>query len=230
MKVVKTNCPSCGASVDVSEDKPKTKCKYCGSDVLLISEKEKSTSSYINLGKQCLETYDNEKAKEYFNKALEKNPSNSLVWFWLGVTELFRISTTTYNTEEIGHRSMIKKALSCFKKAGYSHSELAELFSQNLQDLDYKSFLGGLLESISDWHGLVPYYVYGSELDNWFFIFSLAYEACWKIDPEFGKDIRKNPSHNLSGAFNIYAGNHPAHPFNIKINKVCSEIEQKYTH
>ena len=42
MKLIKMECPYCGASLEVEEGKKRVFCQYCGKEILLDDEKKES--------------------------------------------------------------------------------------------------------------------------------------------------------------------------------------------
>ena len=82
MKVVKANCPACGAVLEIAENTTSAKCPYCQSKIFLKGHEGVAQNVHISLGLDFLRAGNPFEAEKQFSKGLEKDPKNSDVWFW----------------------------------------------------------------------------------------------------------------------------------------------------
>ncbi len=83
MNFMAAKCPVCGADIQVDGEKTNCFCMYCGSQIQVQSAINSvsvdgiaSTNARLTRGFQFLQTFDFEKANEYFSKALDLEPTN----------------------------------------------------------------------------------------------------------------------------------------------------------
>jgi tetratricopeptide (TPR) repeat protein len=88
MELVAAKCPSCGADIQVPNNKDFAFCTFCGSNVKVresvIMKSDVDTDNLVTLGNVELQAKDYNEAMDYFTRVLEADGKNHNAWLGKG--------------------------------------------------------------------------------------------------------------------------------------------------
>ena len=101
MKLVNTNCPNCGANLQVDEDRTFCYCEYCGSKILIdddnihieIEDAEQAGYDFERGRQRAQEEYYGERQQAYRTNQETPRRRNTLLWV-LGWIFIFPVPLT----------------------------------------------------------------------------------------------------------------------------------------
>lgn len=104
MQLLAAKCPSCGADIQVPDNKDFAYCTFCGSNVKVresvIVKSDVDVENLIALGNVELQAKDYNNAIEYFTRVLEVDGKNHHAWMGKGTATLRRANTSLEDYRE----------------------------------------------------------------------------------------------------------------------------------
>ena len=104
MQLLAAKCPSCGADIQVPDNKDYAYCTFCGSNVKVresvIVKSDVDVENLIALGNVELQAKDYNDAIDYFTRVLEVDGKNHHAWMGKGTATLRRANTSLEDYRE----------------------------------------------------------------------------------------------------------------------------------
>lgn len=104
MELVAAKCPSCGADIQVPNNKDFAFCTFCGSNVKVresvIMKSDVDTDNLLSLGNVELTAKDYNEAMDYFTRVLEADGKNHRAWLGRGQSTIRKSNTGVKLYEE----------------------------------------------------------------------------------------------------------------------------------
>jgi DNA-directed RNA polymerase subunit RPC12/RpoP len=118
MALIAANCPSCGADIQIPDDRDSFDCKYCGQKIM-IERDEPATApqrtqspdvkNYLALAETAAESGNSEDAEKYFSLVLERDPGNVTAWIGKAMAAGWQSNIRTTRLDESAN--YIKRAV-----------------------------------------------------------------------------------------------------------------------
>lgn len=154
MKLIAAKCPSCGADIQVPDNKDFAFCTFCGSNVKVresvIMKSDVDTENLTALGYVELDAKDYDEAIDYFTRVLDLDGRNSRAWMGKGYAVLRDTNTNVKKYEE---------ALVYFQNA-VQHckaSEKEELTNNFIEEFAEKKYHNGHIEFLDNLIKIQPH-------------------------------------------------------------------------
>lgn len=148
MELKAVKCPSCGADLQVPDDKDYMVCPYCDTTVQVREEikmkYDVNISNFLKLADEDLKAGNYKEAYEYYNKALESDANNPDAWLGKGVTSGFLHNNINEMMEwismAVSNCSGEKQDNIKIKAAGYINTIVIGFDSSMNRTLNFVSF------------------------------------------------------------------------------------------
>lgn len=116
MALIAANCPTCGADIQIPDDRDSFDCKYCGQKIVIEREEGSAPPSrtapevktYMDLAETAEASGNSEEAHKYFSMVLERDPKNLAAWVGKGLAAGWQSTLASPRLEE---------TLTCIRKA-----------------------------------------------------------------------------------------------------------------
>ena len=117
MALITANCPSCGAEIQIPDDRDTIHCVYCGQQILVEREDQPAevsrsvspdVANYMSLAETASESENHAEAEKYFSLVLERDPRNVKAWIgkamaagWQSTIRNTRLNETTNYIKQV---------------------------------------------------------------------------------------------------------------------------------
>lgn len=174
MNYVAAKCPNCGANIEIDDSQEKGICQHCNTEFIaqkavnntyitnnqstqiiknIYGKEQQDADDYISIGEGFLKIREYGKAKEAFNKAMEREPQNIKVWIGL-------IKSITKDMQSIYAFAELKKRITEYSKKSnptvyetgalflFVEQSFGHLFDQNCNNKSKVEFLKNYFDEL----------------------------------------------------------------------------------
>jgi tetratricopeptide (TPR) repeat protein len=179
MEFKPAQCPSCGGSLQLPDDRTSVNCMYCGGTVVVREAIQAAAAASIpnllKLATAAAQSHNHQEAYHYYTKALELDSHNSEAWAGkaeaaglLSTQHSFRIpemmnyfATSLEVASDENKRNAKERAATAISKVISEHyrsmrTGLSPAFAEGVTWTFYINRLGEILKSVDTAHRLIP--------------------------------------------------------------------------